>query len=334
MRTASIFAITATIFLSLLESKAAENPASVPPPNGIKSISVRRCEANPLIKFKSSKSLGKNINGPSVIRVPSWIKEPLGKYYMYFAHHGGQYIRLAYADALEGPWHIHEPGTLTLSQAAGFSGHIASPDVFIDEQKQEIVLYFHGGKPKGGQSTGVALSKDGLTFTALKDTPIGRTYFRVFRWGEYFYATDRGGNLCRSKDGLSRFEVRDTPLIAGKLRHTGVLVLGDQLLCFYSRSGDSPERIVVATATLTDDWTEWTLSDLIEVIQPEKDYEGIEYPDVPSEKGAETEVRQLRDPYAFREDGRTYLFYSVAGEMGIAMAELDIVMKSKAGPER
>ena len=32
---------------------------------------------------------GKNINGAHVIRVPSWIEHPLGRYYLYFAHHSG-----------------------------------------------------------------------------------------------------------------------------------------------------------------------------------------------------------------------------------------------------
>ena len=33
-------------------------------------------------------------------------------------------------------------------------------------------------------------------------------------------------------------------------------------------------------------------------------------------------VNQLRDPAIFEEDGRIYLLYSVAGESGIAIAEL------------
>jgi hypothetical protein len=33
-------------------------------------------------------------------------------------------------------------------------------------------------------------------------------------------------------------------------------------------------------------------------------------------------VCQLRDPAIFREGDRTYLLYTVAGERGIAMAEL------------
>jgi hypothetical protein len=42
-------------------------------------------------------------------------------------------------------------------------------------------------------------------------------------------------------------------------------------------------------------------------------------------RGGEDEpVRQLRDPAIFTEDGRTYLLYSVAGESGIAIAELTV----------
>ncbi len=33
-------------------------------------------------------------------------------------------------------------------------------------------------------------------------------------------------------------------------------------------------------------------------------------------------VRQLRDPAIFRENGRTHLLYTVAGERGIAVAKL------------
>ena len=37
----------------------------------------------------------------SVVKVPAWVEAPLGRYYMYYAHHHGQYIRLAYADRLQ-----------------------------------------------------------------------------------------------------------------------------------------------------------------------------------------------------------------------------------------
>jgi hypothetical protein len=46
-------------------------------------------------------------------------------------------------------------------------------------------------------------------------------------------------------------------------------------------------------------------------------------PNLPSEAGdVKGAVRQIRDPGVFEEAGRTYLFYAVCGEQGIAAAEL------------
>ena len=35
-------------------------------------------------------------------------------------------------------------------------------------------------------------------------------------------------------------------------------------------------------------------------------------------------VNQLRDPAIYEEDGRVYLLYTVAGERGIALAEVHV----------
>src|SRR6266542_5551583 len=86
---------------------------------------VVRFKDNPILhgKLKGLEGApGRNINGPSLLRVPAWVENPLGKYYLYFAHHSGDYIRLAYADRLEGPWTVHEPGALHLKDAPG-RGH-------------------------------------------------------------------------------------------------------------------------------------------------------------------------------------------------------------------
>jgi hypothetical protein len=297
----------------------------VNPANAIKEITVRRCPSNPLITFGSSPSLGENINGPSVIRVPSWIKHPLGTYYMYFAHHSGKYIRLAYADRLEGPWKIHEPGTLKLEQATAFTGHIASPDVHVDDRRRVIRVYFHGpAKSREGQWTGVAISKNGLDFEASEQI-LGQYYFRVFEWGGFYYALSKQGNsgwgeLSRSRDGLAAFEVRGE--FISMVRHTAVMIRGTHLIVFYTRVGDAPERILAATVDLSEDWTKWMVSEPIEVMKPEEDYEGKSYPNQPSGYGGAIRVQQLRDPCVFEENGKTYLFYSIAGEMGIAMAEV------------
>ena len=45
-------------------------------------VAVQRFAENPLVSVRSDPSVGDNVNGPSVIKVPSWVKRPLGKYYM------------------------------------------------------------------------------------------------------------------------------------------------------------------------------------------------------------------------------------------------------------
>ncbi len=78
---------------------------------------VTRLIEAPIITPDLHPSIGENIQGPSLIRVPDWVKDPLGAYYLYFADHKGSYIRLAYADDLGGPWTVHPPGSLQLSNS-------------------------------------------------------------------------------------------------------------------------------------------------------------------------------------------------------------------------
>lgn len=72
---------------------------------------VERLPGNPIVVPAMLGGLdGENINGPSLIRVPPWVEGRLGEYYLYFAHHAGKYIRMAYADDLAGPWTVYGPG--------------------------------------------------------------------------------------------------------------------------------------------------------------------------------------------------------------------------------
>ena len=270
---------------------------------------------------------GANINGPSLIRVPDWIDKPLGRYYLYFAHHGGKYIRLAYADALAGPWKIHPGGVLSLKAAPGV-GHIASPDVHVDAERREIRMYFHQPAPKNsplaGQVSFVALSADGLDFKARPEV-LGQFYFRVFRYRDWYYAFAKNGNVdgvvYRSRDGLTQFE--EGPHYLPGVRHTAMWVDGDTLYLAYTKAGDTPERILLATVDLALDWKSWTVSAPQTLLAPEKDYEGAALPLKASSYGAaKGPVRQLRDPAVFREGDERYLLYSVAGEQGLAIARL------------
>jgi hypothetical protein len=287
---------------------------------------LRRFTTNPIIRPHMDDCIGDNINGPSLIRVPDWIEEPLGRYYLYFAHHDGQYIRLAYSNELQGPWTIHRDGVLPLREAL-FAGHVASPDVHVDHTQRQIRLYYHGSDtPSGGsgeQTTRVALSADGLHFTARPEH-LGTPYFRVFHWDGYNHALAMPGVFYRSRNGLSDF-VQGPTLFTRHMRHTALTLDGHILSVFYTNAGDCPERILLSTIDLTPDWQSWVASAPVVVLEPELDYEGGNLPRVPSVRGLASEpVCQLRDPAIFRENGHTYLLYSVAGEHGIAMAELTV----------
>lgn len=285
-------------------------------------MNVRRLPTNPLIHPGLDARIGENINGPSVIRVPDWLPNPLGRYYLYFAHHQGTFIRLAYADRIDGPWTVYAPGVLDLADAF-FDQHIASPDVHLDHERRQVRLYYHGYRlpEPPHQFTRAALSADGRLFTSREEI-LGVSYWRGFQWRGDHYGLAMPGIVYRSRDPLSGYEEGPT-LFTPEMRHSAVRRVGDTLQIFYSNVGDCPERILRSTIALTDDWRSWTATDPITVLAPEMEYEGATLPLQPSERGAIHEpVRQLRDPYVFEDEGRTWLFYAVAGERGLAAAEL------------
>lgn len=324
---------------------------------------VTRFPDNPIIRPDmpnmpdTDQPMGSNINGPSLIRVPDWIDQPLGRYYLYFAHHKGSYIRLAFSDEVTGPWTIHAPGTLQLEGSHFLEGepalsdefrerqdkmradgipdervahaledwvtpHIASPDVIVDEDRRQIRMYFHGLNGLGSQVSRVATSSDGIDFSALPEI-LGPSYFRHFVIDERQFCLAMPGFLLHSEDGLTGFD--SGPLLFDRnMRHSAVLMRGGIPHVFWTLVGEAPERIYLSTLDVTDDdWKKWTASEPEEVLRPEHDWEGAEYPLEPSRRGAIRQpVNQLRDPCIFEEDGKIYLLYVVAGESGIAISEI------------
>ncbi|BFM15774.1 hypothetical protein R50073_19570 [Maricurvus nonylphenolicus] len=324
-----------------------------------KNIQVQRLLDAPIIYPALSKSLGHNIQGPSLIRVPEWVRDPLGKYYLYFADHKGAYIRLAYADQLTGPWQIYEPGTLHIKQTdfpqrelsvsamqrlqvklkmqlMGINSddfphdivkdltvpHIASPDVHVDNDNQRILMYFHGLKAFAQQVTRVAISQDGLSFSPQTED-LGNTYLRAFEYEGYTYALTMPGQFYRSRDGFSQFE--KGPLLFNKdMRHAGLLKRGKTLYVFWTQVGHAPERILLSKIDISKPWQQWTATQPQELLRPERSWEGADKPLEPSLRSvAYGEVNQLRDPYIFEDEGKLYLLYVVAGERGIAIAKLE-----------
>jgi hypothetical protein len=309
----------------------------------------------PIITPDLHPSIGRNIQGPSAIRVPDWISHRLGDHYLYFADHKGRYIRLAYADQLTGPWTIHPPGSLQLEKscfltqppkatpeqlvfyearlkAAGIelshdvlseitTPHIASPDVHVDQPSRRIIMYYHGLDDVGTQVTRAAVSRDGIEFAAQPDV-LGRSYMRIFQHDGMIYALAMPGLFYRSKDGLHDFEPGPT-LFNPNMRHSAVMKRGNELSVFWTQVGDTPERIMLSRIDLIGDWSGWKEGPATEILRPERSWEGANAPLVPSIRStAYGPVNQLRDPAIFEENGRVYLFYAVAGESGIAIAAL------------
>ena len=320
-------------------------------------VSAERLLDGPIIHPGLSSTIGVNIQGPSVIRVPDWIDNKLGNYYLYFADHKGRYIRLAYADRVEGPWTVYEPGSLQVEQSrflvdkpevteeeiASFlaerakktgsrksshdavtemtTPHIASPDVHVDNHGKKIIMYFHGLESVGTQLSRVAISSDGLLFQAEPQI-LGKSYMRIFQYGGYTYALTMPGAICRSVDGFNDFEVGPT-LFNPDMRHSAVLLRGDTLWVFWTQVGQIPERILFSTIELSGDWNDWKESAPVEIIRPDFPWEGSDAPLVESVRStAYGHVNQLRDPAILEDNGRLFLFYAVAGESGIGVAEI------------
>ena len=328
--------------------------------NGRDSTTATRIGDGPLISTDLHPSIGTNIQGPSLIKVPGWIANPLGAYYLYFADHKGRHIRLAYADAIEGPWSIYGPGALQIGQS-GFPtndfviadddlaktiaayeaalgkdamppdvrtdvtmAHVASPDVHIDDANRRITMYFHGLEALGYQVSRVAVSNNGIDFHACPEI-LGPSYFRVFRWEGAYYALVMPGKIYRSTDGLTNFKL-GPQLFNPNMRHSAVRVLTDsqKLEVYWTQVGDSPERIYRSTIDISGHWMHWRESAPVEVLRPERDWEGSNQTLEPSVRGAiNRPVNQLRDPAIFQaDDGRVVLLYACAGEAAIAAAEL------------
>ena len=290
-------------------------------------LRVQRLEGNPIIHphlFKCDD--GANINGPSLIRTPDWLPGRLGNYYLYFGHHHGQYIRLAFADQLTGPWTIYEPGTLHLSQVKTFCGHIASPDVHVNEARREITMFFHGPLSGGNrQRSLMARSKDGVSFQSV-DRVIAPAYLRGIPWGSQWIGVSHGGRLHLSPDETDFIPV-DSVSVGGDgehIRHAALQIQGSALHIYYTCKGHAPERILRCSVALSADTDKWRIIGREEILQPETPWEGALLPLRPSKAGiARHPENALRDPAIFEENDETFLLYSVAGESGIAIVRME-----------
>ena len=243
-----------------------------------------RSYANPVVSVNLPQSLrvGDNVNGPSIIEVPEWVKGRLGKYYLYFGHHDGKFIRMAYSDRVQGPYTIYSPGTLHVEDgpmAGTGKGHIASPDVHVDHDTKQLFMVYHVGGLNNnaalrqdlyeqgcpwGQVSLLATSVDGIHW-ATSSRCMGKPYLRVFRYmGRWRGVARVSGTLALFSapgDGktLSGNFVQG-PLIripgqnfhptscdGPRIRHLAVHLRGHALDVYVSVIGRATERIEMTT---------------------------------------------------------------------------------------
>lgn len=280
---------------------------------------------------------GSNINGPCCIRVPKWCKNKLGNYYLYFAHHRGKYIRMAYADKLNGPWIEYKGGVLNIEELIDAHHHVASPDIFIDHQRKELRMYFHSPSyKKKEQWTFLAKSNNGLDYSQYGSSPLAPFYLRILYYNNLFYGMSKGGNIWFSDSGLDHFTSLHNPFdrlldneiwhnSEGSVRHVALYRRNKTLYIFFTRIGDSPEKILCGTINISAPQEDWKVSNIVTVVKPKMQYEGVNIKIKPSKAGAsESEENGLRDPFIFEDENKLYMFYCVKGEYGIALSELKI----------
>lgn len=198
---------------------------------------VRLNDGNPIIEpsMFNNPADGDNINGPSLIRVPDWIPvnqrpDASAQYYLYFADHVGDYIRMAWAASIDGPYTLYDDftsaGDRGVLDNAGTDivlgngirieeNHLASPDVIVDDENQRIIMYFHSGSSffvdgveQNRQVSWVSTSPYGLEFyNGIESVHFGASYFKVFAHQGDLYALSNSATINRALDGANPWAI-------------------------------------------------------------------------------------------------------------------------------
>ncbi len=285
--------------------------------------------------------IGDNINGPSLIKTPSWIPTCLGRYYLYFANHFGRNIRMAFSNELTGPWQIYTGGVIDLKETPftherpnieqplwakeqgvdGLYPHIASPDVQINGAEKCLEMFFHGLDHDGEQRSLRAISNDGLTWQ-VQPSRISQTYLRAFSHKHKKYAIGWGGQILRQKSSET-YEMGPWAFGDQGHRHAGVLVKGDKLHVVWTRIGDAPEQILYSNIDMSRPWRYWYASDGKTILKPKFHWEGAHLPISTSTVGGlKQQEHALRDPFLFEDNEKVYMIYIGGGESSIGLARL------------
>jgi hypothetical protein len=177
-----------------------------------------------------------------------------------------------------------------------------------------------------------------LQVSVLVESPDGRTFsqdasYAGSIWATFAYARilTIDGTFVRINPGKHQVSRSDsilgpfsTPVyyslpINREHRHASITLDGSTIIMYYTRVRDAPERIYRATIDASQPWGQWALTNEECVRRPELSWEGAQFPVEFSKDGPANSVNQLRDPFIYDDGANRALFYSYAGESGIAM---------------
>ena len=181
--------------------------------------------------------------------------------------------------------------------------HVASPDLhFIDGN---LCVYVHGDTGKGQSS----LLLKGTNFGNLKNVGehFAQPYLKFFQVNSQFYAVMRDGDthtglLYRNNNNDCTRNFTKKASLINDMRHAAVYVDGTHVLLFFSKQGDNPERIRFLDLNTKGrgDPGNWKRSNSVDVLKPEKSWEGAGLNTGSSKGGVSySDVEELRDPAIF-----------------------------------
>jgi len=123
---------------------------------------------------------------------------------------------MAWAGALEGPYHLYKVGSgfqsgnrevldlgpedrIDIGNSITIKSHIASPDVHVDDNNKRIIMYFHGPVvDPSGQRNFVSTSPDGLSFIdSVLPVILGGSYFKVIEYKDTLYSIDNRADIYK-----------------------------------------------------------------------------------------------------------------------------------------
>lgn len=165
---------------------------------------------------------------------------------MYFSHHKGEYIKMAYSDSINGRWTIYNDKILSLKNSTLITyrttqsnlkdvfnhnnsnetfallsqldfkknntsvdsndPHIASPEIIINNESKEIVMFFHGMVSGNIQKSKIAISKDGLNFNAKSKILTG-PYLKLVEYKNSYLGISMSGVFYKFSKNLKNMKL-------------------------------------------------------------------------------------------------------------------------------